>query len=66
MTAVLRAERLAPKFGRRVRHADGRLFDAEGEWIVLDAYYRRLIADGDLVHTVPPKKSRRPKKGTPA
>ena len=65
MTASLRAERLAPKFGRRVRHADGRLFEAGGEWIVLDAYYRRLIADGDLVHTVPPK-SRRPKKGTPA
>lgn len=56
---------LAPKFGRRVRHADGRLFDAGGEWVVLDAFYRRLIADGDLVHTAPPK-SRRPKKGTSA
>lgn len=63
MTTAIRAERLEPKFGRRVRHPDGRLFDADGEWIVLDAYYRRLIADGDLVHTSPPK-SRRPKKGT--
>ncbi|MFO6448917.1 DUF2635 domain-containing protein [Erythrobacter sp. NE805] len=65
MTAALKAERLAPKFGRRVRHIDGRLFDAGGEWIVLDAYYRRLIADGDLVSAIPPK-SRRPKKGTQA
>jgi hypothetical protein len=65
MTAVLDAEHLAPKFGRRVRHADGRLFDAGGEWVVLDAFYRRLIADGDLVHTAPPK-SRRPKMGTSA
>lgn len=65
MTAALKAERLAPKFGRRVRHADGRLFDAGSEWVVLDAFYRRLIADGDLVHTDPPK-SRRPKKGTQA
>lgn len=66
MTAALKAERLAPKFGRRVRHADGRLFDAGGEWVVLDAFYRRLIADGDLVHSVPPKTSRRHKKGTQA
>lgn len=66
MTAVLKADRLAPKFGRRVRHADGRLFDAGGEWVVLDAFYRRLIADGDLVHTDPPRAARRPKKGTSA
>lgn len=65
MTAVLRAERLAPKFGRRVRHADGRLFEAGGEWIVPNAFYRRLIADGDLVVTgATQAKSRRPKKGT--
>ena len=65
MTAVLRAERLAPKFGRRVRHADGSLFDPGGEWIVLDSFYRRLIADGDLVLTgATQAKSRRPKKGT--
>jgi len=63
MIAALKAERLEPKFGRRVRHADGRLFDADGEWIVLDSFYRRLIADGDLVHASPPK-SRRLKKGT--
>lgn len=63
MTAALKAERLEPKFGRRVRHADGRMFDAAGEWIVLDSFYRRLIADGDLVRTSPPT-SRRPKKGT--
>ncbi len=66
MTVALRAERLAPKFGRRVRHADGKLFDPAGEWVILDAFYRRLIADGDLVHTSPPKKARRPKKGTQA
>jgi hypothetical protein len=64
MTAALRAERLAPKFGRRIRHADGTLFAAEGEHVTLSAFYRRLIADGDLVHTSPPKKARRPKKGT--
>lgn len=62
---ALRAERLAPKFGRRVRHADGKLFDPAGEWIVVNAFYRRLIADGDLVRSAPPK-TRRPKKGTPA
>lgn len=62
MTAVLRAERLAPKFGRRVRHADGKLFDPGGEWIVLNAFYRRLIADGDLVAA--PTTKARPKKRT--
>ena len=60
---------LVPKFGRRVRHADGRLFDAGGEPVVLTAFYRRLIADGDLV-PAPTLTSRRPKmgpkKGTPA
>ena len=67
MTAALKAERLAPKFGRRVRHADGRLFEAGGECVVLDAFYRRLIADGDLVITGATKAtSRRPKKGTEA
>jgi len=66
MTAALKVEHLAPKFGRRVRHADGRLFNADGESIVLDAFYRRLIADGDLVHTDPPKAARRPNKGTQA
>ncbi len=66
MTATLKADHLAPKFGRRVRHADGRLFEAGGEWVVLDAFYRRLIADGDLAHTAPPRKARRPKKGTSA
>lgn len=65
MTSALRAERLAPKFGRRVRHADGRLFDAGGEWIVLDTFYRRLVADGDLVAAPTTSKSR-PKKGTQA
>lgn len=65
MTATLRAARLTPKFGRRVRHADGRPFEAAGEWVVLDSYYRRLIAEGDLVQTDPPK-SRRPRKGTQA
>lgn len=57
--------RLLPATDRRVRHADGRLFDAGGEWIVLDSFYRRLIADGDLVITGANKiASRRPKKGT--
>ena len=60
------AVRLAPKFGRRVRHADGRLFDAGGEPVVLDAFYRRLIADGDLVAAPTTARSRRPKKGTQA
>ncbi|QDH35851.1 DUF2635 domain-containing protein [Porphyrobacter sp. YT40] len=63
MTAALRAERFAPKFGRRVRHPDGKLFDPAGEWIVLNAFYRRLIADGDLV-PAPARTPRRPKKGT--
>ncbi len=62
MTAPVR---LAPKFGRRVRHADGRLFGTDGEPVVLDAFYRRLIADGDLV-PAPTRTSRRPKKGTSA
>ncbi len=52
---------LIPKFGRRVRHADGRVFDELGEPVVLDSFYRRLIADGDLVA---PTTSRRRKKGT--
>lgn len=55
--------RLAPKFGRRVRHADGKLFAAAGEPVVLSTFYRRLIADGDLV-PAPSPKSRRPKKRT--
>lgn len=54
---------LIPKFGRRVRHADGRVFDELGEPVVLDSFYRRLIADGDLVDAKPAA-SRRPKKGT--
>lgn len=66
MTAALKAERLAPKFGRRVRHPDGKLFDPAGEWIVLNAFYRRLIADGDLVPAPTTARSRRPKKGTQA
>ena len=33
---------------RRVRHADGELFDDDGESVVIDAYYRRLLDDGDL------------------
>ena len=57
------AVRLTPKFGRRVRHADGTLFAADGERVTLTAFYRRLIADGDLVQTAPPK-SRPTKKGT--
>lgn len=65
MTDALKAERLAPKFGRRVRHPDGELFDPAGEWIVLNAFYRRLVADGDLVPAVT-RKTRRPKKGTSA
>lgn len=56
---------LTPKFGRRVRHADGALFAAKGERVTLNAFYRRLIADGDLV-AAPTRKSRRPKKGTQA
>ena len=63
---ALRAERLAPKFGRRVRHPNGALFDPAGEWIVLNAFYRRLVADGDLVAAPTTAKSRRPKKGTQA
>jgi hypothetical protein len=43
------AVHLTPKFGRRVRHADGTLFDEAGEAVTLDSFYRRLIADGDLV-----------------
>jgi len=53
--------RLQPKFGRRVRHADGRLFDAGGEPVELNAFYRRLVADGDLVAATT---ARRSKKGT--
>lgn len=63
MTAPVR---LAPKFGRRVRHADGRMIAADGEPIVLNAFYRRLIADGDLVPAPTASKVRRPKKGTQA
>ena len=64
MTAAVR---LAPKFGRRVRHADGRVFDPAGEPVVLTAFYRRLIADGDLVAApATTSRSRRPKKGTQA
>jgi hypothetical protein len=63
---VIAPVRLAPKFGRRVRHADGRLFAPEGEPVVLDAFYRRLVADGDLVAATTAPKSRRPKKGTQA
>jgi Protein of unknown function (DUF2635) len=55
--------RLTPKFGRRVRHADGALFDPAGEPVVLSAFYRRLIADGDLVPATT-RKPRPPKKGT--
>jgi hypothetical protein len=54
--------RLEPKFGRRVRHPDGRLFDAGGEPVELTTYYRRLIADGDLVVATASKAS--PKKRT--
>lgn len=59
------AIRLAPKFGRRVRHANGALFDPAGEPVVLTAFYRRLIADGDLV-PASTRKSRPAKKGTPS
>lgn len=52
---------LQPKFGRRVRHADGRIFSERGDPVVLDPFYRRLIADGDLVATTT---ARRSKKGT--
>ncbi len=54
---------LQPKFGRRVRHADGSLFADGGDQVTLDSFYRRLIADGDLVAPTTAK-SRRPKKGT--
>jgi hypothetical protein len=53
--------RLQPKFGRRVRHPDGRLFAPGGEPVELTAFYRRLIADGDLVA---PTSARRSRKGT--
>lgn len=52
---------LQPKFGRRVRHADGSLFAEGGERVTLDSFYRRLIADGDLVA---PTSARRSRKGT--
>ena len=53
---------LKPKFGRRVRHAGGALFAEGGDRVELNAFYRRLIADGDLVAAATSKA--RPKKRT--
>lgn len=39
---------LRPAAGRRVRHRDGAVFEEGGERVVLDSYYRRLLAAGDL------------------
>lgn len=40
---------LKPAPGRRVRHADGRLFAAEGEHVPATPFYLRLRHAGDLV-----------------
>ena len=40
---------LKPAPGRRVRHADGRLFAGEGARVPATPHYLRLRASGDLV-----------------
>lgn len=40
---------LKPAPGRRVRHADGRLFASDGERVPATPHYLRLRAVGDLV-----------------
>ncbi len=51
---------LKPAPGRRVRHADGRLFAGEGARVPATPHYLRLRASGDLV----PAAATRPRKST--
>ncbi|NBB51502.1 DUF2635 domain-containing protein [Rhizobium sp. CRIBSB] len=39
---------LIPGPDRRVRHPDGRLLDAAGEWVTASPYWSRKWADGDV------------------
>lgn len=40
--------RVTPAADRVVRHPDGRLLDAKGEWVTNDSYWLRRFDDGDI------------------
>ncbi|MCX5497325.1 DUF2635 domain-containing protein [Kaistia dalseonensis] len=48
---------LKPAPGLTLPLPDGRTWPAEGEWVDVDQYVRRRIADGDLVAGTPPSVS---------
>jgi hypothetical protein len=58
---------LKPVAGITLPLPDGREWPAEGEWVDVDQYVRRRIADGDLVAAKPPtvldEPAAEPKKG---
>ena len=50
---------LRPVEGRRIRHKDGTLFDADGESVPANSFYLRLLDAGDLEKVPAKKKTRR-------
>lgn len=46
---------LKPAPGRRVRHADGRLFAEDGERVPATPFYLRLRKAGDLIPVAKPR-----------
>lgn len=56
---------LKPADGRRVRHADGRLFATDGERVPATPHYLRLRRSGDLIPAAPARtRSTRKKSST--
>lgn len=45
---MMKTKNLKPKGGVRVRKPDGTYLDAEGENLLLSAYWLRRIAEGDV------------------
>lgn len=56
---------LRPTDGLALPLPDGRPWPTDGEWVDVDQYVRRRLADGDLVPAKPPtdEPSAEPKKG---
>lgn len=49
---------LVPAEGLKVRHPLGGHLKAEGDFVVLDSYWHRRLADGSVTEGTPPKPTR--------
>ncbi|WP_137971866.1 DUF2635 domain-containing protein [Pseudomonas sp. F(2018)] len=54
-------EYLVPAEGLKVRHPQGGYLPPEGDYVVLDSYWRRQLADESVQKGQPPKPAKPPK-----